>query len=150
MTALVEAEACYCRGSVDTSHTEILLPTLSEFVSYCVLCFDFMPACVFLVSPLCSSLYVFPVLLVACLSPSSVLSLHLTCPLPSPLTSPVPHHVISVSVYIVFGVAAFLVSSFCVMSLMKLPVFPLVSSLVCFGFLIFAFWFELCFWLYFA
>ena len=46
-----------------------------------------------------------------CLPDSSVLSLrYLTCPLPTPLTSPAPRLVISVSVYTVFVVPAFLVS----------------------------------------
>ena len=72
---------------------------------------------------LCSSLCLFPFLLVACLSSSAcqpdsfVLSLrYLTCPLPSPLTSPFLRLVISVSVYIVFVFPALLVSSFFVMS----------------------------------
>ena len=51
---------------------------------------------------LCSSLCLFPFLLVACLSPSVCLSARLLCPLPSPLTSPVPRLVTCVSVYIVF------------------------------------------------
>ena len=64
-----------------------------------------VPSSVLSVSPLCSSLYVFPFLLVACLSPSvcqycfiCAFPCYLTCPLPSSLLtcSSSPHQCVCV------------------------------------------------------
>ena len=91
MTALVEGEACYCRGSVDTSHTEILLPALSEFVSwfcvlFCLVFWYYALLWLFSVSSMSSPSFLFHV----CLP----LSPRLLCALPSlsHLSSSDPSH----------------------------------------------------------
>ena len=155
MTALVEGEACYCRGSVDTSHTEILLPALSEFVSwfcvlFCLVFWYYALLWLFSVSSMSSPSFLFHV----CLP----LSPRLLCALPSlsHLSSSDPSHLTCSSschqCVCVYSLCRPCIPCqfVCVMSLMNFPVFPLISPLVYFGFLIFAFWFEFCFWLYFA
>ena len=115
-----------------------------------------MPSSVLSASPLCSSLYVFPFLLVVCLSPS-VCQYFFPSIFPSPLryftccsTSPVPRLVVSVcvcSLCLPSGVCQFVLcdapregSSLCRLSCLQSPVWCVLD----FAFFV-AFWFELCF-----